>query len=157
MTMSPKDMEGLQPRLREVLEKISSEAGGGVAWDDITNKPTEFPPEAHTHPTSDVTGLGALATADSVAWDDVTDKPSTFNPAAHNHNASDITEGVLDEARIPTLAQSKITNLVSDLSSKLTASPAAAQADSTAEDLETLVSDFNELLAKLRSAGIMEE
>src|SRR5690606_30669709 len=111
MTMSPKDMEGLQPRLREVLEKISSEAGGGVAWDDITNKPTELPPEAHTHPTSDVTGLGALATEDSVAWDDVTDKPSTFMPEAHNHNASDITEGVLDAARIPTLAQSKITNL----------------------------------------------
>ena len=121
MTMDPKDMEGLQPRLREVLEKISSEAGGGVAWDDITNKPTEF------------------------------------NPAAHQHNASDITEGVLDAARIPTLAQSKITNLVSDLSSKLTASPAAAQADSTATDVETLVADFNALLAKLRAAGIMEE
>lgn len=155
MTMAPKDMEGLQPRLREVLEKL--EAGGGVAWDDITNKPTEFPPEAHTHPTSDVTGLGALATEDSVAWDDVTDKPSTFTPADHQHNASDITEGVLDAARIPTLAQSKITNLVSDLSSKLTASPAAAQADSTATDVETLVADFNALLAKLRAAGIMEE
>lgn len=155
MTMAPKDMEGLQPRLREVLEKL--EAGGGVAWDDITNKPTEFPPEAHTHVAADVTDLGALATADNVTWDDVADKPTTFTPATHTHNASDINAGTLSADRIPTLAQSKIANLSTDLASKLTASKAAAQADSTAEDLETLVSDFNELLAKLRSAGIMEE
>src|SRR5690606_34640785 len=121
------------------------------------DKPSTFTPEAHTHIAADITDLGELATKDDVTWDDVTDKPTTFMPEAHNHNASDITEGVLDAARIPTLAQSKITNLVSDLSSKLTASPAAAQVDSTAGDLETLVSDFNELLAKLRSAGIMEE
>jgi hypothetical protein len=39
----------------------------------------------------------------------------------------------------------------------VTANKAAAQADSTAEDVVTLVSDFNALLAKLRAAGIMSE
>lgn len=33
--------------------------------------------------------------------------------------------------------------------------PAAAQADSTSVDVEGIVSDFNDLLAKLRTAGIM--
>lgn len=30
---------------------------GASTWEEIDDKPTEFPPEAHTHPTSDVTGL----------------------------------------------------------------------------------------------------
>ena len=33
--------------------------------------------------------------------------------------------------------------------------PAEAQADSTAAELEDLVDDFNDLLAKLRAAGIL--
>ncbi|WP_411503474.1 head fiber protein [Brevibacillus centrosporus] len=41
------------------------------------------------------------------------------------------------------------------LNGKLTAKKAAAQADSTATDIEGLVTDFNHLLAKLRAAGIM--
>lgn len=28
-----------------------------VTWDNIDSKPTEYPPETHTHPTSDITGL----------------------------------------------------------------------------------------------------
>lgn len=34
-----------------------SGGGGAVAWDDITDKPATFPPEAHTHDIADVTGL----------------------------------------------------------------------------------------------------
>jgi len=34
--------------------------------------------------------------------------------------------------------------------------PAAVQADSTAEDVATLLADFNGLLAKLKAAGLME-
>jgi hypothetical protein len=30
---------------------------GSTAWDDITGKPASFPPSAHTHPISEVTGL----------------------------------------------------------------------------------------------------
>lgn len=84
----------------------------------------------------------AATTADSagsVAWGNVTDKPSTFTPSSHTHSISDVT------------------NLQSTLDSKLTASQAEAQADSTATDVETLVGDFNALLAKLRAAGILAE
>lgn len=35
--------------------------------------------------------------------------------------------------------------------------PAAAQADSTATEISDLVADFNALLAKLRTAGLMED
>ena len=138
------------------FEYASLGSGGSVSWDDVTNKPSEFPPEDHTHVAADITDLGALATEDNVDWDDVNNKPTTFTPSAHTHNASDINAGTLDAARIPTLDQSKITNLVSDLTSKLTATKAAYQAHSSAEDLETLVSDFNDLLDKLIAAGIME-
>ena len=30
---------------------------GSIAWTSVTDKPTEFPPEAHTHAISDVTSL----------------------------------------------------------------------------------------------------
>ncbi|WP_099480444.1 head fiber protein [Paenibacillus ihbetae] len=63
--------------------------------------------------------------------------------------------GTFDAARIPTLPQSKITNLTTDLAAKLTASKAAAQADSTATDVDGLRADLNAVLAKLRTAGIM--
>src|SRR5690606_32252580 len=31
--------------------------GGPVSWDDVEDKPSTFPPEAHTHEIGDVTGL----------------------------------------------------------------------------------------------------
>ncbi|WP_420887504.1 head fiber protein [Brevibacillus formosus] len=71
--------------------------------------------------------------------------------------ASAITSGTFDTARIPTLAQSKITGLTTDLAAKLTATKASAQADSTATDVAGLVADFNSLLAKLRTAGILAQ
>ncbi|WP_241657049.1 head fiber protein [Bacillus glycinifermentans] len=43
----------------------------------------------------------------------------------------------------------------SALDGKLTATKAAAQANSTASDVESLVEDFNALLAKLKAAGLM--
>ncbi|MCY8867397.1 hypothetical protein MOD76_19855 [Bacillus spizizenii] len=46
-------------------------------------------------------------------------------------------------------------DVMSILNSKLTATKAAAQADSTATDVEGLVADFNALLAKLRTAKFM--
>lgn len=32
-------------------------SGGASTWDELTGKPTEFPPEAHTHPISEVDSL----------------------------------------------------------------------------------------------------
>ena len=52
--------------------------GGSTAWNDITGKPSTFPPSTHTHPQSDVTGLvadlsGKAATVHTHAISDVTD------------------------------------------------------------------------------------
>jgi hypothetical protein len=57
----PMPLSGSEPaRLVDIQDAI----GGGINidWSDITSKPTEFPPSAHAHVTSDVVGLdGALA------------------------------------------------------------------------------------------------
>ncbi|GED69397.1 hypothetical protein BRE01_30990 [Brevibacillus reuszeri] len=73
-------------------------------------------------------------------------------------NASDITDSSITTSK---LADGAITlakfgaDATKSLNGKLTAKKAAAQADSTATGVEGLVADFNELLAKLRAAGIM--
>lgn len=74
-----------------------------------------------------------------VSWENILNKPATFPPSTHNH----------------TIAQ--VTGLQGELNAKLTASKMEAIPDSTAEDIETLVSNFNQLLAALRSAGVMNE
>lgn|GEM_PF-6029362 len=95
---------------------------------------------------------GQLAVADPQADNDAANKKYVDTKT---YNASAINAGTFDAARIPTLPQAKITNLTTDLAAKLTASKAAAQADSTATDVAGLVADFNALLAKLRTAGII--
>lgn len=69
----------------------------------------------------------------------------------HTHPFTEIT-GVAVAAQIPSLAASKIT------SGRLAAAQmfqAPAQPNSTATDVAGLVADFNALLAKLRTAGIL--
>lgn len=131
------------------------------SYNDLTDLPTLFSgsytdltdtPALFSGNYADLTGTPTLF---SGSYGDLTGVPSTFEPSAHTHSASDINSGVLTAARIPTLAQSKVTNLVSDLASKLTASQGAAIADSVAADITTLVADFNSLLAVLRTAGII--
>ena len=63
-------------------------AGGASSWNDLTDKPADFPPSDHTHEIDDVNGLqDALdAAGGAPAWDDVTGKPSEFPPASHNHD-----------------------------------------------------------------------
>lgn len=44
--------------LQDQIDNIDVGAGGGVSsWNDLTDKPSEFPPEPHTHSTTDVDGL----------------------------------------------------------------------------------------------------
>jgi hypothetical protein len=62
-------------------------------WDSITGKPTEFPPEAHTHTASQITDFASAVVAVSppVDWSSLTGKPTTFAPSAHSHLKSEIT------------------------------------------------------------------
>lgn len=94
---------------------------------------------------------GQVKTADPAADNDAANKKYVDNKT---YAATAITSGTFDAARIPTLAQSKITNLTTDLAAKLTATKAAAMADSTATDVAGVVADLNTLLANLRAAGI---
>lgn len=57
--------------------------GGPVAWDDVEDKPSTFPPDSHAHEIGDVTGLQA-------ALDDKQDAGS-YAPATHTHTVSDVT------------------------------------------------------------------
>lgn len=41
-----------------------------LAWENLTGVPTTFPPSAHGHPSTDISGLGSLATKSSVSNSD---------------------------------------------------------------------------------------
>lgn len=75
----------------------------------------------------------------SMKWNEIEGKPDTFKPSDHSHG--------IDE----------ITDLQKKLNGKLSAEKAKAHPDSKAEDVETLVADFNALLGKLRSSGLLSE
>jgi hypothetical protein len=56
------------------LTALASAGAGGVSsWNDLTDKPTEFPPTPHTHTALQVSDLAAVATSGS--YNDLTDKP----------------------------------------------------------------------------------
>ena len=73
----------------------------------LTNRPTSYPPSAHQHPASDITGLPeapdvSKAYVDSEmdkkanashqhTFDSITQKPTSYPPSTHTHPASDIT------------------------------------------------------------------
>jgi hypothetical protein len=93
--------------------------GGSTAWGDVTDKPTTFPPDTHTHAQSDVTGLtdalaGKASTTHSHAWNDITSKPTTFPPSTHSHAYADITD------KPSTFAPAAHTHLWADISDKPT-------------------------------------
>jgi len=54
-------------------------------WQSIPDKPTVFPPAAHTHSRGKITDFFS-----SPFWDNIPDKPSTFPPSSHTHSPSDI-------------------------------------------------------------------
>jgi hypothetical protein len=64
-------------RVAQAIEELGGGGGGVSSWNDLTDKPSTFPPEPHTHTIADTTGLqGAL---DSKA------------EASHTHPLSDLT------------------------------------------------------------------
>ena len=104
------DVEGLQQALEDAANSGGTGEGGSggpVSWTQVTDKPEEFPPEAHTHIIGDVDGLqGALDAkvgdtdprlsdardpkAHTHSWASLTGKPSTFLPEEHNHQIADV-------------------------------------------------------------------
>ena len=80
-------------------KSVNTSGGSGDAWDDIKDKPTEFPPEPHGHVIGDVDGLqDALDNAGSApAWDEVTGKPTEFPPESHTHDQYALSDDVDSE------------------------------------------------------------
>ena len=86
-------------------------SAGGVAWGNISGKPSTFTPSSHTHTKSQV-GLGnvdntadsaksvkyatSAGSANAVAWSNVSGKPSTFTPSSHTHTKSQVGLGNVD-------------------------------------------------------------
>jgi hypothetical protein len=94
-------------RVAQAIEELGG--GGGVSsWNDLTDKPSTFPPSTHTHPLSALTQSsatsGQVITWSGTAWvpqtpsggggvtsyNDLDDIPSTFPPEAHTHGIGDI-------------------------------------------------------------------
>jgi hypothetical protein len=91
--------------------QLNTSGGGGIVhWANVSNKPSTFPPEYHTHSISEVIGLWAelgnfytttqLNTnggGGQVHWGNITNKPD-FSYNGHTHTISQITglQGALD-------------------------------------------------------------
>jgi hypothetical protein len=61
-------------------------------WNEITGKPTEFPPVDHTHLWDEITNKPTSFTPEAHThfWADISDKPSTFPPSTHSHTTTDL-------------------------------------------------------------------
>ena len=83
-------------------------SAGGVAWGNISGKPSTFTPSSHTHtksqikdfpsslPVSDVYSWAKASSKPSYAWSEITSKPSTFTPSSHTHTKSQVGLGNVD-------------------------------------------------------------
>jgi hypothetical protein len=70
------------------------EVSGSLAWDNVTDKPTTFPPSSHTHVAADITDFTSAVEAVSppADWNTLANKPSTFPPSSHGHVAAEISD-----------------------------------------------------------------
>jgi hypothetical protein len=79
MDTTPQPNDSEETLLRRILAAVKGGGGGGEggvsSWNDLTDKPTEFPPEEHDH-----------------AWSEITDKPTEFPPEAHTHDPDEINQ-----------------------------------------------------------------
>ena len=55
------------------IDNWNAGGGGASTWDELTGKPTEFPPEAHNQD-----------------WNTITNTPSEYPPEAHTHEQSEV-------------------------------------------------------------------
>lgn len=82
-----------------------------IGWDDVSGKPTSFPPNAHSHSASEITtglmaaerlGNGAAGPSRflrgdqqwaEVGWSQIAGKPTTFPPSNHTHSLDELGSG----------------------------------------------------------------
>lgn len=88
----------------------TADSANSVAWENVKDKPTTFPVEAHTHDDRYYTEAeidqklkGTSASGHTHAWGEITGKPSTFTPSAHTHD-----DRYYTESEVNTLLASKV-------------------------------------------------
>lgn len=141
---------------------VSGAGGGGMLPEDITaSAPATWDAETQTIGvtlgTSSTTAAAGNHTHSQYATTTaLTNGLATKQDAGDYATTTDLTNGLAGKANTShTHSIAQVTDLQTELAAKLTASQGAAVADSTAEDVATLVADFNSLLASLRAAGII--
>lgn len=129
---------GLVPPLAKAIADALDNEGATVQWGDVQGKPTTFAPIIGTTSTTALAGDTAIPAASAVAGAALAaagavGASAAYARADHVHPIPGVSAGAV---RGTVLIQ-------------------AAQANSVAADVATLVTDFNALLAKLRTAGIL--
>ena len=69
-----------------ILKETKADINHSHTYAQITNKPTTFKPETHTHTKAQITDF-----AHNHTWNEITGKPTTFTPEIHNHIIGEIT------------------------------------------------------------------
>ena len=80
-----------QHEINLAIDSKINNSGGSVDWDDIENKPSDYPPSTHTHTVSDVTDFPTLSTVATTGdYDDLLDKPSIPSSSSDLSDGSDL-------------------------------------------------------------------
>lgn len=80
---------------RSLIRRFAASGGSGgpVAWGDVTGKPSTFPPETHSHATSDITGLAAALAAIPVKGTATVTVPNNSREWSETVAAAGVTAG----------------------------------------------------------------
>lgn len=117
--------------MAEMTVRVEETIAASVAWDDVTGKPSTFPPTINATASGAVAGNDARLTAGAAG---------TATVRALGTGATQAAAG--NDSRFPSA------NAV------MTATPGEIP-DSEATDVAGIVSDFNELLAELRARNVI--
>jgi len=125
-----------------------ADSANNVVWGNVSEKPASYP--------TDWDDVSNKPVAYPTKWSDVSGKPTTFPPATHNHDTEYYRKSESDGKYQASGDYVTTSQLTSELEDKLTAVNVDFQAASEAVDIEELVADFNSLLSKLISSGVMK-
>jgi hypothetical protein len=146
---------------------LPGEVSGSIAWDNVSDKPTTFPPSAHTHQASEIVDFTQAVEAVSppADWDTLANKPSTFPPSSHGHVAADVSDfstaaaaaapvqSVAGRTGAITLAVADVSGAVADTDARLSDSRDPNAHTHTAADIDSEEADAGYVLTADGAGG----